>query len=144
MRRRWRDGALGGGYEGCMIAWMRAGRGRRGLMGLALLALWLKVMLPPGFMPATGGGALLAICTGHGPPAAAKSGKALPAGEAGKPCGFAGHALGPPGPPSAPVLAAPRAVFLAEMGGPTWRVVAPGRRLAAPPPPAQAPPVRPV
>ncbi len=137
-----------------MIAWMRAGRGWRGLMGLALLALWLKVMLPPGFMPASSSGAVLAICTGHGPLAhgplvhgplvTAKGGKALPAGKAGKPCGFGGHATSPPGPPTAPMLTAPRAGFLAEAGRPERRVPVPGRRLAAPPPPAQAPPVRPV
>lgn len=154
-----------------MIAWMRVGRGRRGLMGLALLALWLKVMLPPGFMPAASSGALLTICTGlvslvhgprlhgprlhgplvhgplvhgpllHGPLGAALGGKVLPAGKAGQPCAFAGHAISPPGPPTAPMLTAPRAVFLAGAGRPERRRLLPGRRLAAPPPPAQAPPV---
>ncbi len=124
-----------------MIAWMRAGPGRRGLMGLALLALWLKVMLPPGFMPATDASALLVICTGHGPLTPRAGGKALPR-QADKLCTFADQATSPPGPPAAPVLVPPRTVFLAGMAPPERRIMPPGRRLAAPPPPAQAPPAR--
>jgi hypothetical protein len=124
-----------------MIAWMRAGPGRRGLLGLALLALWLKVMLPPGFMPAADASALLVICTGHGPAAPETGGKALPR-QADRLCAFADQATGPPGPPAAPVLAPPRAVFLMALDEPGRRDTPPGRRLAAPPPPAQAPPGR--
>lgn len=126
-----------------MIRWMRAEFGRgpigRGLMSLALLALWLKVMLPPGFMPATDTSALLVICTGHGP-LVATGGKAAPPSRADKLCAFADHAVSPPGPPAAPELLPPRSVFLANLDAPMRRMPARGRRLAAPPPPAQAPP----
>jgi hypothetical protein len=123
-----------------MIAWMRAGRGRRGLVGLALLALWLKVMLPPGFMPATDASALLVICTGHGPLTQGSDGKAVPASRADQLCAFADHATSPPGPPTAPVLVPPHWVYLAAIASPVRRMPPLGRRLAAPPPPAQAPP----
>lgn len=119
---------------------MRAGRGRRGLIGLALLALWLKVVLPPGFMPATDSSALLVICTGHGPLTLGADGKAVPAGTADRLCAFADHATSPPGPPAAPLLVPPRVVFLAAIASPERPTPRRGRRLAAPPPPAQAPP----
>lgn len=112
-------------------------------LALALLALAVKVAVPAGFMvaaPGAGVGFPLVICTGHGPVLA------HPAGEKGDskakpdaPCAFAGQS------------AAAETAVAAPVGGPVyWLAVAPnqirttptpGRGLAAPPPPSQAPPV---
>ncbi len=109
-------------------------------MGLALLALWLKVTLPPGFMPASDAASLLVICTGHGAVARGSDGKAVPANRANELCAFADHAMSPPGPPTPPVLVPPHAAYLAAIPAPVRRMPPLGRRLASPPPPAQAPP----
>jgi hypothetical protein len=113
---------------------------------LAILALALQVVVPPGYMVGGGGAdgpARIVICTGHGPVDAAfdLGGPKAPArgkhGEAS--CVFAGHAapntLAPPGPAIAAVWPrrAPLVVTLADQ-------VCVGRGLAAPPPPARAPP----
>jgi hypothetical protein len=110
---------------------------------LALLALMIGLVSPPGFMVAARGKTpTIVICTGHGPEAIA--------GNAGSPdqphgkgrhdgaCPFAGHGVG-----AAPTFAdvSVRLAFpplAAE--GPRVRDLAPGRGLAAPPPQSHAPP----
>jgi hypothetical protein len=111
------------------------------LLALSLLALVIRVGVPPGFMADPTGGAGLVLCTGHGP---AQSGPIKP-GDQGKaaaasdmPCAFAGQAAAPApeaiGPPKSVTWRA------AHAGAVAWRDQAPGRGLAAPPPPALGPP----
>jgi hypothetical protein len=114
---------------------------------LALVALAVGVMSPPGFMVAAGGsGPAIVICTGHGP-AFAPGGSSSPGGAdhgRGKAthdgaCPFAGHGLASTRPPLgiiAKVAFAPSPATLEPRAD-----VAPGRGLAAPPPPSQGPPV---
>jgi len=114
-------------------------------VGLAMLALFVQGLAPPGFMVArVGGGAAIVLCTGHGPALSltdltghpAKSPKSQPDA----PCAFAGHGVGAAAPLAAPV-AAPFAV--ASPPAPPARLeLTPGRGLAAPPPPSQGPPSR--
>ena len=122
-------------------------RERAGLWTLvALLALALKVATPPGFMVAQGDGETpgafpLVTCTGHGPLRSIdlpipSDGKSRQTGD--KPCAFAGHGLAPTL-AQAPMLTASPAIYLAEFPISSGRP-APGRGLAAPPPPSQAPP----
>lgn len=117
----------------------------RGAAILALIALAVQVLIPPGYMPADLGGRMtLAICTGHGP---MQMGSARPDGPRKSPdrsgdhvCAFAGH--GAVTPANVPQVDVAERVEL-EVRLPTgWRDLAPGRGLAAPPPPSQAPPFR--
>jgi hypothetical protein len=112
---------------------------RQGFLFLALIALLVKVIVPPGFMVSSHHGSALQICTGH---------EAMPNGDDGSqdktakheaPCAFAGHALGfsPPvfdGVPLVQTLA-----YVLSLTG-LHQDLVPGRGLAAPPPPAHAPP----
>lgn len=127
--------------------------GWRGVqLALVVLALALKVILPPGFMPSTpGSGAAfpLMICTGQGAlvvaskdaggkqgapdqPTDQKSGHDAP-------CAFAGHAAVAIAPTfsAAPVM---HAISIPAVVG-LLSDLQPGRGLAAPPPPSQGPPV---
>lgn len=107
---------------------------------LALLALAVGAIAPPGFMVANGrGGPAIVICTGHGP-------ASLPgqtdrsnhrAGHDGA-CAFAGHGVTSTPPVVAQIAAAPFAPPLDARS--TFADLAPGRGLAAPPPPSQGPP----
>lgn len=112
---------------------------------IALLSLMVGVLSPPGFMMASRGGApTVVICTGHGP-----AGMAM--GEAGSGhhhggksghggvCPFVGHGLTTTPPTSAGVVQA----AIAPESAPVRREVdlAPGRGLAAPPPPSRGPPI---
>jgi hypothetical protein len=121
--------------------WRKWGLGRRWLTTLAALALAMQVLVPQGFMLGADAGAPgLVICTGHGP--------LLSLGDHGKPakapkasdayCAIA--ALGGGAPP--PVLTLPPGPAFTTQAPALARplVSAPGRGLAAPPPPAQAPP----
>ncbi len=114
---------------------------RTGLAVLAMLALLLQLAVPQGFMVASDGGrAAIVICTGHGPLLAPTRDHGAPA-KAPKPgatCAFAGHG-GTPTP--APMLALTAVSFtpLAPLDPPRLSTT-PGRGLAAPPPPSQAPP----
>lgn len=111
-------------------------------MTLAVLALALKVLAPPGFMVAHNDGAFpLVICTGHGPLIIADHGdKKAPAKKAtDAPCAFAGAATPPP-PPVAAGLPEPLTIVVAQVVGAQLDDQAPGRGLAAPPPRSHAPP----
>lgn len=113
----------------------------RGL-ALGLIALALQVLVPAGYMVADGPqGPALVVCTGHGPLLAASDlghpGKA-PASRPDMPCAFAGHgALAPPATAATPRLA--QVSYAPAPAAGLWDL-APGRGLAAPPPPAQGPP----
>ena len=115
---------------------------RPGLLILALLALWVQVLVPAGFMvsanAATPG---LVICTGHGAldlSDQSHSGKA-PASKAQAACVFAGHGLANTATP--PIrLATPAYAFTAPTAIEAAQA-SPGQGLAAPPPPARGPPL---
>jgi hypothetical protein len=121
--------------------------GRSAALGamLALLALAMNLISPPGFMTAGGpGGPTIVICTGHGPAMAPTQGgdaghKPGHRSDQGGACAFAGHGLAG-APPTAGAAstagftaAPPAAAAIADL--------APGRGLAAPPPPPRGPPI---
>lgn len=125
----------------------QSGRGHAVGAAVALLALFLQLLFPAGFMAAAPGqahGLPIVICTaqgqttvewdlgaGHKPKAPAKSMA---------PCAFAGHATASAPPLPIAVAASPEAWIAAAAALP--ETVAPGRGLAAPPPPAIGPPIR--
>lgn len=114
---------------------------RGGLFGLALLALALKVLCPPGVMVAeTRGPTPFVICTGHGPLDLSRSSDHPHGGKASldAPCVFSGGASAAP--PTAPLVPSSTAYVYspARIGGSADLV--PGRGLAAPPPPSHGPP----
>ena len=114
---------------------------------LALIAVAMKILVPPGFMVGTadaGGraGYPLVICTGHGPATApSDAGGKAPAQKShtDAPCSFAGQAqaASPPllSPIPAPWMRLKTPLVFAQFD------LVPGRGLAAPPPPSQGPPV---
>jgi hypothetical protein len=116
---------------------------RATFLTLAFLALVMKVAVPSGFMvaaPGSGAGFPLVICTGHG-----EINKTVPDGKGGDsksksdaPCAFAGHAA-PPTPEVGPEIAAATFAHMAAPNAIRFDL-APGRGLAAPPPPSQGPP----
>jgi hypothetical protein len=116
--------------------------GRSGFLILALLALWMQVLVPTGFMVSTtGGNPGLVICTGHGAldlSNPSHPGKAPPSKTA-APCVFAGHGLATATPE--PVrIAAPAYASAAPLALKPEQA-SPGSGLAAPPPPARGPPL---
>jgi len=116
---------------------------RRWAVGLALLALMLQGLTPPGFMLARQDGrATIAICTGHGAAFSVIDLTGHPAKPAQSrpdaPCAFAGHGL-ITATPIAALVASPIALPSAPPAIPRFDL-APGRGLAAPPPPSQGPP----
>ena len=118
--------------------------GPRVALTLTILAIILKLMVPPGFMIADTGAAIpITICTGHGPliinSDAAKAPKA-PARKTDAPCAGAGNVT-PPGPPLGVILPEPFLWAAPVLGAGLVLDIAPGR--AAPPPPSHAPPHRP-
>jgi len=132
-----------------MGAWRDSAIGWRGLVArvapaFAALALMVQVLIPQGFMVSGDASAApgLVICTGHGPLLSlddhgqpAKAPKAAPD----CPCTFTGHLAGAAPPP---IFAVARLSF--EPAPPLASRafdVAPGRGLAAPPPPSPAPPL---
>ncbi len=127
----------------------RAGRLRSALSGwfpaLAAIALIVQLVVPPGFMiaPAVSGPTIV-ICTGHGPllsPVDRSGGpNKSPAGKAAPVCAFAGLCCASTLADSPQLTrTAPLRFTVSPVGQPA---VDPGRGLAAPPPPAQAPPAR--
>jgi len=116
---------------------------RRWAVGLALLALFLQGAAPAGFMLAREDGrATIAICTGHGAAFSLADLAGHPAKQPRSrpdaPCAFAGHGVAA-APPLAALIASPvgrsAPVLVLEPSD-----LAPGRGLAAPPPPSQGPP----
>ena len=113
------------------------------MTALAFLALAFAIVVPPGFMPASqpnGHGLAIVICTGHGPLQLDPSPdhKAPPGkSKAGAACAFAANVT-PPLLPAFAVGARPAAFGVVTLA--TVSHQAPGRGLAAPPPPATGPP----
>ena len=114
------------------------------MLTLAALALFVRVLIPAGFMadapPAEGLPFQIVICTALGA-VPAEPGDHAPAGTPAHdaPCAFAGHGQGlaaadlaGPAPAAFVTYPAPPAADHADL--------APGRGLAAPPPPGRAPP----
>ncbi|UAJ10254.1 hypothetical protein [Polymorphobacter megasporae] len=62
---------------------------------VALIALGVQILVPPGFMPVRDGGrTVFTICTGHGAVSVAAPGHApKPEGKSEAPCGFSGIAV---------------------------------------------------
>jgi hypothetical protein len=121
----------------------RRGSNWGAIVALAFLALFTRIAVPPGFMPKPGDGPGLIVCTGHGP-ATVRIGlygppSRAPTHKTDPPCAFA-----PSGATSAPALIAaslPARRLASIQARPITRSdLAPGRGLAAPPPPSQAPP----
>jgi hypothetical protein len=111
---------------------------------LAMLALAFNLLVPPGYMTVGdgAGGTRVVLCTGNGAVAVtlAADGTPLPADSDPAPvCAFAGHVA-----PLQPVadLYVPAPVYPVAAGLIAALVigVAPGRGMAAPPPPSHAPP----
>lgn len=114
---------------------------------LAMCALSLRVLIPQGFMtaPAQDTPFALVICTGQGaiqvsPDKAPAHAGDSETGAQHAPCAFAGLSATPTPPDlsvnvAAVVYPAARPIAFAELA-----LVSPGRGLAAPPPPATAPP----
>jgi hypothetical protein len=127
-----------------MLGGERIGAIERGLAaGLAVLALLVQVLAPPGFMVARERGQpAIVICTGHGPVLSRDDlgghpGKA-PKSRPDAVCGFAGHGAGVTA--SALSAVSTSAPWSSPDPVASNADLAPGRGLAAPPPPAQAPP----
>lgn len=126
---------------------------RRVFMTLAVLALAVKVAIPAGFMAAprvAQSPFALVLCTGQGAMVLGPDGALHKAGEPTKapdgksghdaPCAFAGHGQGALS--AALTVAAPVsfvAYRVAQVAEPAD--LAPGRGLAAPPPPNRGPPI---
>ena len=107
---------------------------------LAALALLVQVAAPPGFMVAGGPqGPALVVCTGHGPLMAPRHGK-IPGQANNTVCPFAGHVAAPT--PSLEPVHPPLALAFEAAPVQPMADLAPGRGLAAPPPPSQGPPLR--
>jgi hypothetical protein len=118
-------------------------RAGRWAAGLAMLALLVQVLVPQGFMVARQGGLpAVVICTGHGPVLSRDDlgGHPVKSPKAGADmaCGFAGHGLGLAASP--PLMASQATVWSAPLLIASSADLAPGRGLAAPPPPSQGPP----
>lgn len=118
-------------------------------VALAALVLALKLLFPPGFMPGTSLAQPIVLCSAFGPmPAMAMPGMThggdhkpgtMPHGASDHACPFAGLGATPLTPDMGlpdfggiSLTAAPHAIRLG--------ISAPGRGMAAPPPPSQAPP----
>lgn len=116
-------------------------------MMLAMIALGLKILIPPGYMAAPpqaeGPGFSLMLCTAQGMVDLAIDDPAPTEDEDGarhSPCVFAGHSLGVAAPDlltAQPVVFQPTTAAHLDMSGD----IAPGRGLASPPPPARGPPL---
>jgi hypothetical protein len=140
-------------------------RRRLAALTVTLVALLLRALVPAGFMLATDAraeGVVITICTGNGmqshavlradgtmqsvaDPAVQGDGPDTGTGEAQghqhAPCVFAALAQLPAG-TDAPALVNPLAQADTAVPPQTFSPVAPGRGLAAPPPPATAPPLQ--
>jgi len=125
--------------------WKRGWAWRNVALTLTILALALKVLVPPGFMMADAGAPFpITICTGHGPlilaSGDAKAPKA-PTHKTDAPCTGAGNVT-PPNPTLVTGLGEPYLWTAPILGAGSVLDIVPGRGLAAPPPPSHAPPNR--
>ena len=130
---------------------MRERSGWRGtLVALSLFALTLRLLIPAGFMPGTSLSMPIVVCTGQGPmlmtmniamePDHRSDPGQAPSGGSGHPCDFA--SLGAPALFATPIEPSVASTVVAVAGLTTPRPqTAPGRGIAAPPPPSHAPPI---
>jgi hypothetical protein len=116
---------------------------RGAFLALTMIAVAMRIVVPPGFMAGAGAGPPLVICTGHGPLRLSVDplghARAPRGGErADAPCLFAAMAAAPP--PALPMVG-PAVVSAApaSQGAARESLVA-GPTLSAAPPPARAPP----
>lgn len=115
------------------------------LVVFALFALALKIAIPPGFMAGTSLAAPIVICPDQGPTMRMEHGghhapDEAPPPNSEQPCPFAGLAAVPVLPDlRSPILAA--SPIGSDPAITPIYAVAPGRGMAAPPPPSHAPPV---
>jgi hypothetical protein len=122
------------------LARIRSGAWRGVLMTLAVLALVIRIGMPQGTMvsaPVEGTGFQLVICTGNG--AMKTPGAPADRSTPDKACAFAGHGSGAAPEPAPQVAAAQFIAF--QPAGAVPADLAPGRGLAAPPPPSLGPPL---
>lgn len=121
---------------------------RDAFLVLATLAIALKIMLPAGFMPGAtpvhGLPFALVLCTAEGakvvqPGESHKTSDEPASATHDQPCPFAVQGAAVP-PPTVATLGQTLAVAYVETPVPPVRTLAPGRGLAAPPPPKTGPP----
>ncbi|WP_336965858.1 hypothetical protein [Sphingobium aquiterrae] len=120
-------------------------RGNIALM-LVALALMMRALVPAGWMPASGKGVAITLCTGMGAVSAwvdeggiVHKGKPLSGTPADHPCAFAGIGIAADLPSALPAMALaplPAAILPALRA----TAIGVGRGLAAPPPPPTGPP----
>ncbi|MEZ5654882.1 MAG: hypothetical protein R3E04_03170 [Sphingobium sp.] len=128
--------------------------GRAAFFLLALFALTFSIVVPRGYMVARAndGVARILICSGDGPATIAlpKEFRDRLSGNdhqeddrqdhAGKACPYVGNAA-PFSAPDSYAIAEPSSDFGPLLATLPWACVDPGRGMAAPPPPSQAPPI---
>lgn len=118
---------------------------RDALAVLAFLALSLTTLFPPGYMPGSRLAQAMVLCSGQMPAGMAMDAgdhrrpDKVPHGGADHPCPFAVSAATPlvPDVPLAGPVSPPIALLSFAAPAPS---IAPGRGMAAPPPPSHAPP----
>jgi len=123
------------------MAWARSHRGV--VLTLALLALALKIAVPPGYMPGPATNTLpfaIVICTAQGAVSVEPGGSPDDASTHDAPCVFSGHGLGAEPPSNHASLTLPTVAYYPS-GPPPSCEASPGRGLCAPPPPARGPPL---
>jgi hypothetical protein len=123
------------------LARIRSGAWRGVLMTLAVLAVALRIAVPQGVMVSapSQSGVQLVICTGAGPLKLAPHAPADTPRHEGA-CAFAAHGATAPPAPAPQVEAASYARFV-QPAPAVHADLAPGRGLAAPPPPSLGPPL---
>lgn len=125
------------------MTWARSHRSV--VLALTLMALALKIAIPPGFMTSAATNSLpfaIVICTGQGAvvvdPGQSHEDNGVSQQDA--PCVFAGHGFGAEPPNPGAHLPGPSiAYYLSPPPAPCGAT--PGRGLCAPPPPARGPPL---
>lgn len=138
-----------------MLDAFRIRRGTAHLLVLAIVAgaLFLRILVPQGWMPVeTGGGWRITLCSGTGPMTMDMPGSTASAmkgmhdghgrqdgGSADHPCAYSSLAMALDEPPPL-ILDLPRPL-IETWGAATGIEVAIGRGLAAPPPPSTGPPL---
>lgn len=125
------------------MAWVRSHRGV--VLTLALLALALKIIVPPGYMVGTSTNSLpfsIVICTSQGAVVVDPGGshEQDKGAQHEAPCVFAGHGLGAEPPERSSHPFRPTVIYQSIAPAPSCEAK-PGRGLCAPPPPARGPPL---
>jgi hypothetical protein len=123
----------------------RLGASRAAFFAFAFIALLFNVLAPPGYMVGDSASSqpfAVMLCTAQGPVAITPDQGHAPAHKSrpDAPCAFAGHGVGAAPPLDVAVSTAHFAAYRAAL-----RIaqtdLAPGRGLAAPPPPSRGPPI---